>query len=465
MALRSLRRRKSRPTRGPPRPKAFKMNDTKSLEMTKTKKDALISEREFLPVLEGAAEDFFRFIATMKDQPMEAWGKRHFSLLGDKAHHMESFLDDYHARKNRTFRFFTELIASIKWFGYLGFLQQHILIRFPQYPLDVPESVREAFLAEAGKTLAWLHRCICRLLDRLTREAKRIGLALPSGPGEPMPGEDTLEIRGLPHDIDEEETVDERHIIADVATLYKNLADELKKMRLPRDASDMDSVRNQTIHEFDETKCRHYESLIHNIQSKYDTYIQKTATETSHPELPLIRGHASIALHLFQMATMLVHFYERHENDIRTDRSGDHVGVVVAKEEVLRVLHGYVRYYGRKFFLDGEKHADRVVEHFLRIETMKITPRKEFTIHARPLSLIAKVALHYNVPLEMEIDGHSCNASSITQMILLAGDNPHPRTIVFRGEERALRDVKELFERGFFKESDEIPPHLNYLFV
>ena len=433
--------------------------------MKRTKKDGLISEKEFLPILEKTAGDFFGLVERLKGKSPEAWGKRHFSLLSEKAHHMESFLDDYHARKNKTFRFLAELFASLKWFGYLGFLQKHILTRFPQYALDVSDNVRRGFLVEAEKTLAWVYRCICNLLDRLQEESERLGIRPLPLAVEDVMGGDAVDIRGLPHDIDEEEAVDERHIIAEVATRYKNLADELKKMRFPREETDPKSIRDQTLHEFDETKCRHYESLIHNIQSKYDTYVQKTVVEASHPELPLLRGHASIALHLFQMATVLVHFYERHESDIRLEREGNLVGSVVPQEEVLRVLHGYARYYGRKFLLDGEKQADRVLENFLRIETMEITPKKEFTIHARPLSLIAKVALHYSMPLEMEIEGKSCNASSITQMILLAGSNPHPRRILFRGAERALRDVKELFEHGFFKdETQEIPPHLNYLF-
>ena len=98
--------------------------------------------------------------------------------------------------------------------------------------------------------------------------------------------------------------------------------------------------------------------------------------------------------------------------------------------------------------------------------TVSITPREEFCMHARPLSLIAKVAIHYNTPLEIEIEGKSCNAGSIMQMILIAGDNPRPSEILFRGEERALNDVKDLFALGFLDQiaCEEVPHHLQYLF-
>ena len=252
-------------------------------------------------------------------------------------------------------------------------------------------------------------------------------------------------------------------MIAEVATRYKNLADALKKIRLNRDV-EVETIKSQTLYELDETKSRHYESLIHNIQSKYDTYIQQTTMESENPELSQLRGHTSLALHLFQITTILVHFYERHESDIRYEKTKKQISAIVPKEELLKVLHGYARYYGRKFFLEGEQYADRIIETFIKISTIEIIPYEDFTIHARPLSLIAKVALHYNTPLDMMVEERTCNASSITQMILLAGENPRPKKIVFRGEARPLKDVKELFENRFFKEIDTVPHHLNYLF-
>ena len=433
--------------------------------MSTSKKTMLISEKEFLPILNTVAQDFFLHLNLVVAKSPNEWVKRHYSILSEKAHTLESLLDDYHARKNKTFSFLTELFASIKWFGYSASLQKHLLIRFPQYELDLSTRLSSEFIEESEKNLEWLHLSNIRLLEYVVKEANKLELELPQGLPEEIPDHDPLERKGLPHNIDEEEIVDQKHIVAEVATRFKNLAEEFRKIRVNKDV-DLDNIINQTLYDFDETKSRHYESLIHNIQSKYDTYIQKTKLESKHPELAALRGYASLALHLFQMATVLVHFYERHESDIRYEKTKKQISSIIPKEDLLGVLHGYARYYGIKFFLEGEKHADRIIEQFIKIVTVSITPREEFCMHARPLSLIARVAIHYNTPLEIEIEGKSCNAGSIMQMILIAGDNPRPREILFRGEERALKDVKDLFALGFLDQiaCEEVPHHLQYLF-
>ncbi len=48
-------------------------------------------------------------------------------------------------------------------------------------------------------------------------------------------------------------------------------------------------------------------------QSVYDTYIQYTRMEANDPRLSKLRSYVSMALHLLEIATVLVHFHERHE--------------------------------------------------------------------------------------------------------------------------------------------------------
>jgi len=427
-------------------------------------KDQLISEKEFIPILNEITMGFFRLLNLIGQKSPKTWPKRYYSILSEKAHNLETYLDDYNARNNKLFSYLTELFASIKWFAYSAFLQKHILVRLGRYNVDLPDAQHEEFVGVSKETLSYLDRSLLALLDELMKEAKKLKLVIPEEGPDRVTNHDPFVRNVLPQNIDDEGIVEQKHIIAEVATLYKNVAGTLKKLKVRKEFG-AEEIKKQTLQDFDETKARHLESLIHNIQSKYDTYLKNTALESKHKELRMLRGYASIALHLFEMATILVHFYERHENDIRYEKTAEKLSAIIPKEDLLQVLNGQVRYYGIWIFLKGETYADEIVRRFMEIQTIRVKPKEGFALHARPLSLIAKIAMHYNTLLEIEIDEKSCNAGSIMQMILMAGNNPRPEEIIFRGEERALRDVKDLFEFGFleFVDSDEVPARLNYL--
>ncbi|MFH2002227.1 MAG: HPr family phosphocarrier protein [Planctomycetota bacterium] len=432
--------------------------------MSAIENEGLISEEEFLPYINEITEEFFKLLNMITGKPTKDWTKLYYSTLSEKAHTLESQLDDYHSRYNKTYSYFTELFALIKWFGYSGFLQKHILVRFSRYSLDIPDELRDEFVKESKKTLKYIDKSILSLIEQLGKEAKKLKLNVPSGKSTELINVDPSERRMLPQNIDYEGVVDQKHIIAELATLYKNLCESFKKIKITRDV-ETESIKSQTFYEFDETKTRQFESQIHNIQSKYDTYMKSTVIESQNPSLGYLRGHASISLHLFEMATILVHFYERHEDDIRYETTKEKTSSLIPKKDLLEVLNGYVRYFGIKLFLEGEKHADEIIRTFITIECLEIKTEEGFPIHARPLSLIAKIALRYNTPLEIEIDGNRCNAASIMQMILLAGKSPNPKLIRFRGEDRVLKDVSDLFYSVLLKDKDlqDAPPHLKYL--
>jgi len=253
-------------------------------------------------------------------------------------------------------------------------------------------------------------------------------------------------------------------MVAEVASLFKKMADIFRNMHVNKEES-IENIRSQILYDFDETKTRHLESLIHNIQSKYDTYIKGTSAESKHPALSYIRGHASVSLHLYEIATMLVHFYERYENDIRCEEAQKKVCRIIPQDDLLIQLNRYVRYYGKRFIMEGERHADKIIKTFLKLKTITIAYNRKSSLHARPLSLIAKIALHYNTPLEIEINGERCNASSIMKMIMMVGNMKDTEKFIFRGEDQALKDVKKLFDIEFFRDGDtsKVPPQLRYL--
>ena len=162
---------------------------------------------------------------------------------------------------------------------------------------------------------------------------------------------------------------------------------------------------------------------------------------------------------------MLVHFYERYENDIRCEEAQKKVCRIIPQDDLLIQLNRYVRYYGKRFIMEGERHADKIIKTFLKLKTITIAYNRKSSLHARPLSLIAKIALHFNTPLEIEINGERCNASAILKMIMMVGNMKDTEKFIFRGEDQALKDVKKLFDIEFFRDGDtsKVPPQLRYL--
>ena len=66
--------------------------------------------------------------------------------------------------------------------------------------------------------------------------------------------------------------------------------------------------------------------------------------------------------------------------------------------------------------------------------------------------------------VEMEVQGHTCNASSILELMIAAGSHVDARQYTFRGDENPLRDIALLFGSALGEEGiDKLPDQLSYL--
>src|SRR5262245_2383273 len=101
--------------------------------MTETYFEKLILERQFVGLLQAHAEVFFRLSNSLLVPGLDSWNKKHYFQLISEADALESFLDDYGARYNRTYAFLTELVASLRWFAHAGYSISHMVSRFESY--------------------------------------------------------------------------------------------------------------------------------------------------------------------------------------------------------------------------------------------------------------------------------------------------------------------------------------------
>ena len=93
----------------------------------------------------------------------------------------ESFLDDYGARTNRTYNYFTEVVASVRGISLAGLSLEHLGRRIEAYGVVQALDAKDAQEALADLTFAraFVQSTLCDLLSELKSEAGSLSLAPP----------------------------------------------------------------------------------------------------------------------------------------------------------------------------------------------------------------------------------------------------------------------------------------------
>jgi phosphotransferase system HPr (HPr) family protein len=419
---------------------------------------AILPEEEFAGLLAEESQECGAWVMACLERGSELLSRPDaLARLTEATHALETFLDDHGARQNRLFVDFGELVASVRGLSSVKARLIHLAVRLPRYPTvdgvaDLPERLA------VGATI--LDECLVALCRSLHARAEGLGISWRPRTAAAAVAPDRP--RQLPRNLDVEATEDEREHIAEIGGRLLLVIEASRSLDLGR-IRERDELADYVAQHASEDRCRWYESAVHNIQSMYDTYVGGTSFEQSHPWLPTLRGHASIAFHLLEMATDLVHFYERHENDLRHESAKEAVASLVPKEGILDLA---VNTCLRQAYLFVESCTDlveRVMTTFVsRNEQVFVLP-EGVTLHARPLALIVQVARHYGTPLEIELEGDQASASSLMGLILLAGRHPKAREIKVQGDARALSDLGLLFDAGLGEVGSTLPAELDYL--
>ena len=423
----------------------------------------IIDEVSFARLLSGRIGSFVSFLNLLRSFDATGWKKRHYAELRGLAHDIETFLDDYEARNNRSFAYVTELVASLRGLANVGLTLMHLAARYPRYNVSLEPGVASKFFEETEHTVRFLQRSVVGIIRELHEELVDKSVDWTDRMIEDSTVGEDPHTPSLPHNIDEEDLLDEPRKIAEVATGYLGLVEEIGSLGQST-VEDPARLKSLVLERIDEERCREIESLVHSIQSKYDTYVRSTVMESKTPVLRSLRGHVSMALHLFEMATELVHFYVRHENDIRYEAAKQGIARLVDKGEVLDRAINYTVHFGVQVLRAGTPLANEALSSFVQTSRYVATIPPGTTLHARPISLIVKIVNHHGTRVELEIAGERCNAGSIMEIIMIAGNQPEVREVVFEGDARPLDDLKILFDHGLGERgSGDLPEALDYL--
>ncbi len=434
------------------------MTQTESRDTsTALSRDVIVREDEFRTLLAKESQAFGGCVVAIRNDAQLLRSPSVMARLSQEAHDFETFLDDFGARQNRTFVTFGETVASARGLAAVGSIGLHLSQRLTRYQVLID---RAPLATELDESLGRLNEALHGLLGSLELEASQHGCKWSLS---------SVEVKSklpqrhlLPRNLDESEAVDERQHIAEIGARFLKVLETSRSLNLGF-ARPKESLVEFVTEYASEERCRWYESTVHSIQSIYDTFVLNTVVERDHPWLASLRGHVSVSLHLLEMATGLVHFYERHESDIRHAPARTAITTVVNELEILDIAVNVCLRHAYLYVESASALAHQILQMFVSRAVVALCMPAGVTLHARPLALIVQIARHYGTPLEISLDGESCSANSLMSLILLGGRHPRPQQIRVHGDSRALRDLEALFESGLGEHGRPLAPGLEYL--
>lgn len=425
----------------------------------------LVPEDDFARLLAGASDGLFLRARALFSRGDDHWGKRDLFELHSEADELEVCLDDYGARWNARYHFFTELTASVRGFSLAGLSLEHLHQRLGGYGVRGSVDAQEAAKLDQGlaRARSFVQRSLRILLRGLFDEARAVGVDVSQDAVVLGPGKSSLVNFRLPRTIGIQDLAAEDQRIAEVASKYLQACEMLKQagLTVSGSSSERDTILRERCRE---ERARVFEATVHNLQSAYDTHIKNTLCESADPRLLVLRGHLSTCLHLLQAVTQLVHFLERHESGERGAEAQERIAALIGREEVTDIVLNTLLERALWVLSAGSELAEELLPSYTDVRSVTVNLPTGVTLHARPISLIVAVVNHHGTPVEVSIGDKQANGSSILEVMILSGSQPEARSVTFKGDAHPLEDLKILLEAGAGEQGlDSLPDSLAYL--
>lgn len=429
--------------------------------MPKAPLKKIITEKEFLPIVEQASVNFFKVINCLKkDSP---GSKTFYANLFNEADLFEDFLDNHGARENKSWFYFTELVASIRNFAIAGLQLRHILDRFYHYKLEDSKEDASKFHREANSAMNFINNSVLDLFGIQKKEATKNGMKHPKECYIDRAFSKIHISRRLPKNLHEDDLKDNEERIIALSRRFRNVAKLSKETNLERFYKKEAEI--PVIPKIiDETKVQNFKNILQGIQSDYDTYIKNTFLEKNDKNLIKLRGFTSISLHLLEIVRWLSHFFERHADEVRTGGIKEKFTQIVDRKEGLNTIINFAFFYSNDYLQKGKLVAEKILSKYTIKARYKLSPPKPLGFHARPSGYISLIVKEHGTDVFLVVDRKKFNARSVLSLMEAGGliaDKGYNK-VVFEGDKRALDDIKILAEHNYCEDC-EIPRELNYV--
>ncbi len=426
--------------------------------------EALCSESEFAETVAERVQVLVHVDDLAKKNPKARFSRRIYATILEESADLENLLDDADARYNTTFAGLFELVSSLRAISAAGYALKNMQQRTRQAPF-LDEDLHEEFSRESEATRSFTDSTVRDLLDRIHDEiilicGPRAHVEAPSQ----IINQERIGHKRLPHTLGSDDHADVGTIIAAKVSLFLAAHKTMVERSVARRFDDMEDMKLFVREVCDEEQARFLEAKLTNIRSRYDTFVRNTTTERESQDLRDFRYVLEMAFQLMRCVRHLVHFYERHEDDIRDEEVKSDVARLIDKGAILDRMLNFALFFVYKFVEAGVPIAERLLRDFTTSEVAELTLPEGCLLHARPASLIAKIVTHHGTPVEMTMGGETCYAGSIMKVILLAGGHLGEDRVTFKGDRLPIADLRLLFQHRLGEDGlEQLPEELAYL--
>ncbi|OQY12461.1 MAG: phosphotransferase [Desulfobacteraceae bacterium 4572_19] len=402
------------------------------------------------------------------DESGYAFSKKLYSKLIGASQLLEDFLDFHGAKNNSKWFFYRELAAATRLLSLAAYSQQHVLHRFPFYGIEDDSD----FIKESNATLSFLKDSLSAVAPAIIKEAVKLGIFIPQkGYAQAFfPGvitEDTLK-----PDIDDVSKDQQKKNIVKIASEFLVIAKTFDEFRFFEPYA-IDEIMAMVPKSVNEVKIRRFEMIVHNLQSAFDSYVIHGGYRIGNIKLNQLRGHFSVVFQLLQIMGRFLHYYERHIHEVGYKtiyvQVQKRLTELIDPEILLDRTINYGFFYACYFLSTGKKVAREILNDYIERSSIQVPIPMKMGFHSRPSLMVAKVVQHFGGQVELCVGNDKFDASSVLDIQWAGGKISKEKIteVVFKGDSRALNDLKLLADVNYGEDSIgkgvALPSKLDYL--
>ncbi len=366
----------------------------------------------FLAIVSAQLANFLKIIPFVKTRTLAQapFSKCFYDYMSSQAKQAELFLDSCGAKENRAWFFLRELVATIRCFGIVLYELRYLEIRAGSF-----ESLRgdtQEFLDVTARVRDDFEKLLYKTCEQCEQEGRALGMTFPTSE---LP-EDAVPFFRLPGrlaaDMRTEDRQHDDNAIIKIATSFLGIAEQYTDMGFNRVFAPHD-LMEMVPERVNEERLRTFKSAVHNLQAIYDTHIQYSTLEANDVQLLKLRGSISLALHLLEIATTLVHFHERHERNSRHATIYKQLQDIIGSYQILDMMGNYALFYCTKFLEYGKQLSEEAVVTYAQVTSKRITIPIYRGFHVRPSTYVAKIIHKYGAHVQMYLGDEVYDAGCV----------------------------------------------------
>ncbi|MFH1077042.1 MAG: HPr family phosphocarrier protein [Pseudomonadota bacterium] len=381
---------------------------------------------------------------------------------------LEDLLDTHGAKNNSDWYFYRELVASMRNLGAVAYSLKHIFKRIPLYELGDVLDFRNKGLQ--------VHSFIVTALRDIgaasLKEATRLSIKITNDDfiWEDFTGMATEEMFEV--NIDDQDVIEEKRNIVKITTEFIKIAQEFENLGFDQECP-KERIYSIIPHSINEAELRKFEMIVHNLQSSFDTYVNRSGSRFRDIKIKRLRGSISVVFHLMELSGRLLHYYERHIFEVGYKSVfkvvGELLDEMIGKERLLDAIVNYGLYYTCKYLNSSQNVALEVLNENIERSSIEVGIPFKMGFHSRPSLLVAKIVQHYGGEVRLKVGKDMFDAGSVLDIQWAGGKiaKEEIERVSFEGDTRALNDIKILAGVNYGEDTMgkgvPLPKELSYL--